>query len=125
MKVLTTSEWPGNVRELINVLEFALASAGSDPILHPKHLPPEYRASFFDPPPQLPTTDFDTDEAGSHAGGFPCLGDFRETHERQYFQVLIRKARGDRETACRLAGISQARLYDLLKKYRLSLFKPA
>ncbi len=125
MKILTTHEWPGNVRELINVLEFALASAGSDPILHPKHLPPEHRASFLDPPPQLPSTDFDPDGSGEPAGDFPSLTDFRERHERQYFQVLIRKARGNRETACRLAGISQARLYDLLKKYRLSLFKPS
>lgn len=124
MKILTTHEWPGNVRELINVLEFALASAGSDPILHPKHLPPEYRASFLTPAPQLPATDFDPGDTGDSTGEFPSLGDFREKHERQYFQVLIKKARGNREAACRLAGISQARLYDLLKKYRLSLFKP-
>jgi len=63
-------------------------------------------------------------DAGDPTGKFPCLNDFREKHERQYFQVLIRKAWGNREAACRLAGISQARLYDLLKKYRLSLFKP-
>ncbi len=125
MKVLITHEWPGNVRELINVLEFALASAGSDPTLHPKHLPPEYRASFLEAAPQLPATDFGLGEVGDPVGDFPSLSDFRERHERQYFQVLIKKARGNRETACRLAGISQARLYDLLKKYRLSLFKPS
>jgi DNA-binding NtrC family response regulator len=124
MKILATYEWPGNVRELINVLESALASAGTDPTLHPKHLPPEYRASFLDAGPQLPVTAFDLEQdpvGGS--GDLPRLADFRANLERQYFEVLVRKAQGSREKACSLAGISQARLYDLLKKYRLSLFK--
>lgn len=126
MKIIATYEWPGNVRELINVLESALASAGSDPTLHPKHLPPEYRASFLDAGPQLPATAFDFEQnTGGDSGDLPQLADFRANLERQYFEVLVRKAQGSREKACRLAGISQARLYDLLKKYRLSLFKPS
>jgi DNA-binding NtrC family response regulator len=124
MKILATYEWPGNVRELINVLESALASAGTDPTLHPKHLPPEYRASFLDASPQLPATAFEQDPGGD-PGDLPKLADFRANLERQYFEVLVRKAQGSREKACHLAGISQARLYDLLKKYQLSLFKPS
>lgn len=126
MNILSTYEWPGNVRELINVLEFALASAGSDPTLHPKHLPPEYRASLLDMGPQLPPTAFDFASGTETAtGDFPKLTDFRENLERQYFQVLIKRALGNREKACQLSGISQARLYDILKKYQLSLFKPS
>lgn len=126
MKILSTCEWPGNVRELINVLEAALASAGTDPTLHPKHLPPEYRALFLDNGPQLPTTAFDPGPGlDDCSGDLPTLTDFRADLERQYFEVLVRKAQGSREKACNLAGISQARLYDLLKKYQLSLFKPS
>ena len=125
MKILATYEWPGNVRELINVLEFALASAGNDPTLHPKHLPPEYRASFLDAGQQLPTTAFGPEDGPQESGDLLTLADFRESLERQYFAVLVKEAQGSREKACRLAGISQARLYDLLKKYHLSLFKPS
>ena len=124
MKILANNEWPGNVRELINVLEFALASAGTDPTLHPKHLPPEYRASFLDAGQQLPETVFDQAD-GLPEAAFPSLADYRESLERRYFSVLVKKAQGSREKACRLAGLSQARLYDLLKKYGLSLFKPS
>ena len=46
LAILSTHDWPGNVRELINVLEYALASAGQDPILFPKHIPPEYRTAY-------------------------------------------------------------------------------
>ncbi len=45
---LNAHDWPGNVRELINVLEYALAAAGQDPTLVPKHLPPAYRISRLD-----------------------------------------------------------------------------
>jgi two-component system, NtrC family, response regulator len=126
MTALIDYDWPGNIRELINVLEFALASAGSDPVLHPKHLPPEYRASFLDAAPQLPASVFDLNGGlNEPKDPFPTLSLFRENLEKQYLEVLVKKARGNRETALRLSGISQARLYGLLKKYRLSLLKPS
>lgn len=125
MDALSVQRWPGNVRELINVLEFSCASAGSDPTLHPKHLPPEYRTAILD---------MDTEEgrverlyeAGSVDAEleFPKLSEYRAKAERKYFEQLIQKAAGNRAEACRLSGISQARLYGLLKKYNLSLFNP-
>ncbi len=123
MRLLGDCQWPGNVRELINVLEFALASAGSDPVLHPKHLPPEYRASLLDAVPRLPAGLFDLPDGGPDEI-FPTLSLFRAGLEEHYLQTLVRRVKGNREAALRLSGISQARLYELLKKYRLSLQKP-
>jgi transcriptional regulator with PAS, ATPase and Fis domain len=118
-------DWPGNVRELINVLEFSCASAGSDPTLHPKHLPPEYRTAILDMGSEEGLVER-LHEAGSvdDEANFPKLSDHRARAEKKYFEQLIQKAAGDRAEACRLSGISQARLYGLLKKYNLSLFNP-
>ena len=119
---LKAQEWPGNVRELINALDYAMASAGQDPTLYPKHLPPKYRAELLQlkTAPQLesdagPVDSSDIDE------DFPLMSDYRSEVEKKYLQALAMRAKGNRNIACRLSGISQSRLYDLLKKYSLSL----
>ncbi len=43
LETLRSNHWPGNIRELLNVLDYALASAGNDPTLVSKHLPAGYR----------------------------------------------------------------------------------
>jgi two-component system NtrC family response regulator len=121
-EALKGQEWPGNVRELINALEYALASADLDPTLYPKHLPPKYRADLLNlkTAPKIKSNDgpFDYPEIGDD---FPLISDYRNEIEKRYLQALVIRAKGDRNTACRLSGISQSRLYDLLKKYSLSL----
>ncbi len=122
LKALTAQDWPGNVRELINALEYAVASAGTDPTLHPKHLHPKYRTGMLhlEPAPEkISDTDAlaypDIDEA------LPTMTEYRNGAEKKYLQALLKRAGGDRQLACRLSGISQSRLYALLKKYHLSL----
>jgi DNA-binding NtrC family response regulator len=123
MDVLSAQQWPGNVRELINTLEFAIAAAQQDLILFPKHLPPEYRLAHLkseqDKPaasPFSPAGRFDTREH------FPTLAEYRARFEKSYLRMLLRLVQGNRHEASRLSGISQARLYGLLKKYNLSRF---
>ncbi len=53
---------------------------------------------------------------------FPLLNECREQLEKDYLKRLLEKADGDRKAACRLSGISQARLYALLNKYSLPGF---
>ncbi len=120
--ILEQYEWPGNVRELINVLEHALANAGADPTLVPKHLPAKYRATFLDldqtdnlsnqPPHGLRTFTAD--------GEILKWGDFRLQMETVYLQSLLINAEGNWETACKLSGLSKTRLYELMKKHQLS-----
>ncbi|MBR9979821.1 MAG: sigma-54-dependent Fis family transcriptional regulator [Desulfatitalea sp.] len=121
IKSLQANDWPGNVRELLNVLEYALAAAGDDPTLHPKHLPPEYRASTvalkYTPAPPGGTGDSDKRPMES---AFPTLLDHRSMSEAQYLQMLIERVKGDRDMAVALAGISQSGLYSLMKKHHLT-----
>jgi len=119
-KALSAQHWKGNVRELINVLEYVLASAGKDPTLYPKHLPPEYRTAMlgFEKAQMLkqPTKSLDNLE---DMGDLPTLKDHRTRLEKEYLISLLERANGDRESACRISGLSQSRLYGLLKKHNL------
>jgi len=124
LETLMSNPWPGNIRELLNVLEYTLASAGSDPTLVPKHLPPNYRLStltFQTPAVQQNTVSL-ADEVLNSDPDFPSLNACREELEKNYLTRLMKKAGGDRKTACRLSGVSQARLYALLNKYNLPGF---
>lgn len=121
-EALKAQDWPGNVRELINALDYAMASAGNDPTLHPKHLPPKYRAGLV----QLKKAPKTAPDAGQAAlpeinGDLPLISEYRDAAEKKYLEALVVKAGGDRSVARRLSGMSQSRLYALLKKHGISL----
>ncbi|MGD9158933.1 MAG: sigma-54 dependent transcriptional regulator [Desulfobacteraceae bacterium] len=122
-EILKLQEWPGNVRELINVIEYALASAGEDPTLFPKHLPPEYRTARL-----LEKSRHKNDSIAhvfkpvQYESDLSTLSEYREKTEKSYLLELLDRAKGDRKEACRLSGVSQSRLYGLLKKHNLSGF---
>jgi len=124
LETLSSNNWPGNIRELLNVLDYALASAGRDPTLVSKHLPPDYRISklAFEPPVKDKNAQPIIDRALKSDGEFPSLNACREKLESDYLKHLLEKADGDRKAACQLSGISQARLYALLNKYNLPGF---
>jgi DNA-binding NtrC family response regulator len=124
--VLNSQEWPGNVRELINVLEHSLASAVQDPIIVPKHIPYQYRTTLLKGP-LLEVKEGPLPGRGSAEEShekFPPLAEYRDKFERNYLYLLLNRAKGNREKACALSGISQSQLYALLKKHNLSRFKP-
>ena len=123
IETLNENKWKGNVRELINVLEYALASANNDPVLLPKHLPSEYR--MF----KLNFKESKSDNIQKMKSTFCTFSDeipdfttFQELNEKKYLQYLLEKSKGNRKKACQLSGMSQARLYRLLKKYNLPRF---
>ena len=124
LKHLNAHHWPGNVRELINVLEYALAEAGQDPTLVPKHLPPTYRITRldFNSGRTKSTSEQKAETPDVHAV-FPSWSAYRQQFEENYLRMLLAKAGDSREQACNLSGISQSRLYDLLKKHHLSGFR--
>ncbi len=124
LETLMSNPWPGNIRELLNVLEYILASAGNDPTLVSKHLPPSYRLSklTFETPAVQENARPMVDNALESDQGFPSLNACREQLEKDYLNQLMAKAGGDRKEACRLSGVSQARLYALLNKYNLPGF---
>lgn len=118
LQTLFAYNWPGNVRELANTLAGAFAAARFEPTLYPKHLPPQIRVEVAKA------------SLGQHAAVvkksplLPPLQEFRETiysqAERQYLQELLILTENDLERACQLSGLSQSRLYALLKKHALN-----
>ena len=123
LQILMLQPWPGNVRELSNVLEYALASAGQDPTLFPKHLPPKYRTGClsFGPPQGIPSK-VSMGDAMDSVAALPTLKEYRTIIEKNYLKRLLNEVQGDRKKASRISGISQSRLYSLLKKHQLSSF---
>jgi DNA-binding NtrC family response regulator len=121
---LSTHSWPGNVRELINVMEFALASSGQDPVLYPKHLPPEFRSAQLDFNSARTTVAGESQDAVPNLDeAFQSWSEFQARVEKEYLKKLLEKAGSNRKEACRLSGISQSRLYALLEKHGLPRFR--
>jgi two-component system, NtrC family, response regulator len=122
LEILNAQNWPGNVRELINVLENSLASAGQDPTLIPKHIPFQYRAAT------LKDDSSKAEEKGIHTidiadEGLPSLSEYLDKTSKNYLQILLNKAKGDRIKASALSDLSQSKLYVLLKKHNLPRFR--
>lgn len=124
LKMLASYSWPGNVRELVNTLERTLAAARFESMLFPKHLPINLRIEVTktsmkrETPSQQPT---------EHNGSInlPQLQDFRDSiysnAEKQYLHDLMALTDNNIVEACRVSGLSQSRLYALLKKQGIQL----
>lgn len=124
LEMLKAYAWPGNVREFVNTLERTLASARFDPTLFPKHLPTHLRV-------QVTRAAVEQESASLRGGGrstgsqsLPNLHDYRESvyneAEKQYLQDLMTLSGHQITEACRTSGLSQSRLYALLKKHNIA-----
>ncbi len=125
LEVLSLYPWPGNIRELVNTLERIIAMASQDTTLYPKHLPNHIRA-------QVRRSQLEQQNASSpvhfaipaDGGDLPPLQDFRDMAvaqaEQLYLMQLLDVTRNNISQACKISGLSQSRLYALLKKYQIS-----
>ncbi|MEA4855811.1 sigma-54 dependent transcriptional regulator [Solidesulfovibrio sp.] len=124
--------WPGNVRELVRVLEALVAAAPQEPELLPSHLPQDLRVRFVRsrvargrrdtafPAPAAPAAAPDTSPgAGQSWNDYKRVAHDRV--ERDYFVALIAACGGDVRAAMDVSGLSQSRLYGLLRKHGLAL----
>lgn len=127
LDTLKEHHWPGNVRELVNTLDRALTAAHFEPTLFPKHLPIDIRVRRARALADHKSASTSTQSAGTDAAvrGLLNIHDFREMAcaqaEKHYLQDLIALCDGDIKEACRIAGLSQSRLYALLQKHKLSM----
>ncbi|MEW5774970.1 MAG: sigma-54 dependent transcriptional regulator [Thermodesulfobacteriota bacterium] len=130
LDALAAYPWPGNVRELVQALEMALAAARRDPTLYLKHLPEPVRVHYARAlvrresggpagPAPPPAGEGPADGAGEWTPTPWSV--FRQealdAAERDYFRRLLQAAEGDVRRACALAGVSRARLYQVLQKH--------
>jgi len=122
LETLCSYSWPGNVREFVNTIDRTLATARFEQTLFPKHLPSHIRVQVAQS--SLEATSPAEVVAGKPVQRLPKLQEFRETiyvqAEQQYLQDLMEISGKDIPEACRISGLSQSRLYALLKKYSIS-----
>lgn len=132
LQELEAYSWSGNIRELFSALEWVMAHALYDPLLFPKHLPPQIRVqvarSAFDatsPPPCPPSPDpGDPALPAATPEGILKWKEFRrsllEKGEKHYLKDLMTASNGDIKDAATLSGLSLPRVYELLRKHRIS-----
>jgi two-component system NtrC family response regulator len=125
LEMLESYSWPGNVRELFSTIESSLANALYEPTIFPKHLPANIRIQLACNSLQDTLQhDLSSEKSEASSEDLPKWQDFRRAHieegERRYLRTLIAQVDGDIRRASQLSGLSQPRLYELLRKYSIS-----
>ena len=115
--------WPGNVREFVHTMEQTLAAARYETTLFPKHLPTGLRVEVTRAAvAQDPERALSLDNGTTHT--LPKLHDYRDAvyneAEKNYLQDLLALSDHDISEACNLSGLSQSRLYALMKKHQVN-----
>jgi two-component system NtrC family response regulator len=128
MDALARYDWPGNVRELVHALERAVGAARYEPTLFPTHLPIGVRVQIARASVSGEgTPDAQSDPQRPHAERLPKIQDFRDDllnqGEKRYLTDLMSLTEGDIKSACEISGLSQSRLYALLKRHDISRMK--
>ncbi len=116
--------WPGNIRELVNVMEQTYAAARYDPIIFARHLPKKVRIEVARRSVVPPTEEKESQGAvGSMGQILKPLAEMRNAivcrFEEEYLQTLMAQTDGNIKSACRVAGMSRSRLYELLKRHQI------
>ena len=122
LEALLAYSWPGNVRELVNTTEHALARAGAEPTLYPKHLPDDIRITLAQESLRSPALRAIPAAEPFHEP-LPAWNDYKERQlsqtEKQYIEKLMRQSRGDIARAMAISGLSRSRIYQIKKKHGL------
>ncbi|RJP47091.1 MAG: sigma-54-dependent Fis family transcriptional regulator [Desulfobacteraceae bacterium] len=125
-EMLAAYDWPGNVRELYHTLEQVLTIARFEPTLYPRHLPNDIRTRHAR---AAVGEKMAIDRKNPKTGDddtltFPTIQQVRDQAlaktETQYLHDLMTHTGGDVQKAVRISGLSQSRLYYLMKKYRIA-----
>ncbi|NCD25822.1 MAG: sigma-54-dependent Fis family transcriptional regulator [Deltaproteobacteria bacterium] len=123
LETLDAYDWPGNVRELIHALDHVRAVACLDPSFYPQHLPAPLRAKVARRRMAASQAVDRLPEPVSATGDIPRLQSYREEiwarAESEYLRGLLDSTGGNVKAAIHLSGLSQSRLYALLKKHGL------
>ncbi len=125
LQALKAYDWPGNVRELFSTVEQAILMAGNRTVLFPNDLPDYIRIKISqaqigrnkdhqagredEPPPRR------LDHARLQDVRDAALG----KAEKDYLHELKVLSGNNIDQACSISGLSQSRLYSLLKKYNI------
>ena len=111
-EILAQYPWPGNVRELYNVIERAVAAGMDRQSLQPMHLPAQVRVQVARASVR---PDLNMQRPRAPYASYPTLAGARDSAIVSYLTKLLEDAKDNVDVACRLAGLSRSRLYELLK----------
>ncbi len=130
-------DWPGNVRELVNAVNNACSNAINETELFVYHMPVEIRVhlakknmSVTAVPEPLLHNFVPSDEPAAplytaRSREFPTYKESRrevvDQMESRYLRELLNHSSKDFKRACKLSGLSRARLYELFKKHSISV----
>jgi len=123
VEALNTYHWPGNVRELFHALDRVFATGLDSPTFHTKHLPEEIRIDLAKSSIRNSKTNRVKKEA-MHPVTLPSWKRHKEDAEQKYLQQLLAATNHDIPEACRVSGLSRARLYQLISKHGLQSISP-
>ncbi len=122
LQALAAYDWPGNVRELFSTVEQAIIMAGNRSVLFPNDLPNHIRIKLSQS--QLSRKDEPVtrpEKISNPETGRARLQDVRDaaicSAEKEYLNELKVLSGNNIDKACAVSGLSQSRLYSLLKKY--------
>jgi two-component system NtrC family response regulator len=126
--ILASYSWPGNVRELNSALEYTFAQTLYEQTIFSRHLPDSIRIrvahSTLNEQPQADKRQAMNVPSDPDNIPIPKWRDFRRSlindGERRYLQDLISITSGNIKKATQLSGLSQPRLYELLRKYKIT-----
>ncbi len=113
IEALMSYDWPGNVRELYQTVEHLFAENSEAPTLYSIHLPQEFRIRFARANVQQSNTE-------TPAKQLPPWKEYKYQMEKDYLKNLLLHSDNSIKEACRLSGISRARIYQLLDKHGFS-----
>ena len=113
IEALSAYDWPGNVRELQQTMERVLTNPTLGPTCFAVHLPKKFRIL------QARAGFKGRQRADDDGGLLPTWRVHRQRCELDYLERLRTMSGGNVSKACRIAGISRTRLYQLLQKYEL------
>ncbi len=127
LDALMSYDWPGNVRELFSALESSTAQAQYEPTLFPKHLPMNIRIKIARSSVGEAKESGKTEASAIIESATDELQKWKEFKqsllsegERRYLKDLMARTSSDVKKASKLSGLSQPRLYELLRKHSIS-----
>jgi len=130
-------DWPGNVRELVNTVNIACSNALDEEELFINHLPVDIRVHLAKlnmnlktaKNSQIQASSSNTRQISSRGGNAASrLLTYKERRrevvermEGKYLREVLEYTNKDFKQACKVTGLSRARLYELLKKHSISV----
>jgi two-component system, NtrC family, response regulator len=111
IEALTAYSWPGNIRELYQTIEQVFTSPLLGSTCFAIHLPEKFRVQQARAGFSGREKDAETD------GSLPSWREYQDVCEKEYILKLRHIANGNVSRACKIAGMSRTRLYQLLNKH--------